>query len=222
VSASPQRAPRLPVCHVPCLGHVLHARIRLNEALATTILAVSAFVRPPRQAFACARALTTVTSCSLHVFESVSHLSAPLQQPVSLSPLSPFATASSRRLNQPCLRAVCACDPAPAARGAQRAARGLPGGLAGRADGRTAGRWLPVAQGGRQGSTRRRWKRPFDFPILPTRLLSSVPVWLPGWRHPEVCQRHVEDSPLTRVPPAPSGPLLPKPLYCHANDPITK
>ena len=102
------------MCHVPCLGHVLHARIRLNEALATTILAVSAFGRPPRQAFACARALTTVTSCSLHVFESVSHPSAPLQQPVSLSPLSPFATASSRRLNQPCLRAVCACDPAPA------------------------------------------------------------------------------------------------------------
>src|SRR4029434_1493185 len=141
VSASPQRAPRLPVCHVPCLGHVLHARIRLNEALATTILAVSAFGRPPRQAFACARALTTVTSSSLHVFESVSHPSAPLQQPVSLSPLSPFATASSRRLNQPCLRAVCACDPAPAA-------RGLPGGLAGRANGSTAGRWLPVAQGG--------------------------------------------------------------------------
>src|SRR5262245_6679900 len=40
---------------------------------------------------------------------------------VSLSPLSPLATASSRRLNQPCLRAVCACDPAPAARGARTA-----------------------------------------------------------------------------------------------------
>jgi hypothetical protein len=153
------RCPRLPSephgC--PCatslaLATFLHARIRLNEALATTILAVSAFGRPPRQAFACARALTTVTSSSLHVFESVSHPSAPLQQPVSLSPLSPFAIASSRRLNQPCLRAVCACDPAACG--------------AGRADGRTAGRWLPVAQGGRQGSTRRRWKRPFDFPIL--------------------------------------------------------
>jgi hypothetical protein len=179
VSASPQRAPRLPVCHVPCLGHVLHARIRLNEALATTILAVSAFGRPPRQAFACARALTTVTSYSLHVLESVSHPSAPLQQPDSLSPLSPFATASSRRLNQPCLRAVCACDPAPAA-------RGRPGGLAGRADGRTAGRWLPVAQGGRQGSTRWRWKRPFDFPTLsPNVLYRSTPPQCPstGSRH---------------------------------------
>src|SRR5262245_33483975 len=62
------------------------------------------------------------------MFESVSHPSAPLQQPVSLSPLSPFATASSRRLNQPCLRAVCACDPAPAARGA-RTAEQLGGGF---------------------------------------------------------------------------------------------
>ena len=35
-SASPLRAPRRPVCHVPCLGRVLHARTRLNEALAMT------------------------------------------------------------------------------------------------------------------------------------------------------------------------------------------
>jgi predicted metalloprotease with PDZ domain len=31
-----------------------------------------------------------------------------------------------------------------------------------------------VAQGGRQGSTRQRWKRPFDFPIL-TRLAHYRP-----------------------------------------------
>ena len=31
-----------------------------------------------------------------------------------------------------------------------------------------------MAQGGRQGSTRRRWKRPFDFPIL-TRLAHYRP-----------------------------------------------
>jgi hypothetical protein len=37
----------------------------------------------------------------------------------SLPPLSPFATASSRRVNQPCLPTVCACDPAPAARSAR-------------------------------------------------------------------------------------------------------
>ena len=28
--------------------------------------------------------------------------------------LRPFATANSRRLNRPCRRAVCTCDPAPA------------------------------------------------------------------------------------------------------------
>jgi hypothetical protein len=53
-SASPQRAPRLPVGHIPCEGHVLHARTRLNEDLATTVLAVPSFV--PLSS-ACARGL---------------------------------------------------------------------------------------------------------------------------------------------------------------------
>src|SRR5262249_28779101 len=55
-------------------------------------------------------------------------------------------------------------DPEPAALRGEPASA-LPGGRAGLADGRTAGRERPVARGGRQGA-RRRWKRPFDFPIL--------------------------------------------------------
>jgi hypothetical protein len=45
---------------------------------------------------------------------------------------------------------VFAARPEPAPLNGRRAAGGLPGGLAGLADGRTAGRWLPVARGGRQ------------------------------------------------------------------------
>src|SRR5262245_7350942 len=33
-SASLQRAPLLPVCRIPCLGSVLHARTRLHQSLA--------------------------------------------------------------------------------------------------------------------------------------------------------------------------------------------
>jgi hypothetical protein len=56
-SASPQRAPRLPVCHIPCLGRVLHARTHLNEALATTSSLSQRVYPSPPQASACARGL---------------------------------------------------------------------------------------------------------------------------------------------------------------------
>jgi hypothetical protein len=46
---------------------------------------------------------------------------------------------------------VFAARPKPATLSGRRAAGGLPGVFAGLADGRTAGRWLPVARGGRQG-----------------------------------------------------------------------
>src|SRR5262249_54853684 len=59
-SASPQRAPRLPVCHISCLRRVLHARTRSNEAFATTMLAVPSWVpvlrsRPARVPEGCNR-----------------------------------------------------------------------------------------------------------------------------------------------------------------------
>src|SRR5215831_13507303 len=61
------RVPLRPVCHIPCRGRVLHGT-RLNEALAMTMLAVPSCVpvSAPQQASACARALSTVTSCQPH------------------------------------------------------------------------------------------------------------------------------------------------------------
>ena len=34
VRVHPQRVPRLPVCRIPCLGSVLHARTRVHQSLA--------------------------------------------------------------------------------------------------------------------------------------------------------------------------------------------
>jgi hypothetical protein len=61
------RVPLRPVCHIPCRGHVLHGT-RLNEALAMTMPAVPSCVpvSAPQQASACARALSTVSSCQPH------------------------------------------------------------------------------------------------------------------------------------------------------------
>ena len=59
--------------------------------------------------------------------------------------LQPHCNASPRRLNQ---SACGGLRPRRAERGGRRAVGGRPDGLA---DGRTAGRWLPVARGGRQG-----------------------------------------------------------------------
>jgi len=49
-------------------------------------------------------------------------------------------------------QSACAARSAPATLRLRRAVGGRPGGLA---DGRTAGRWLPVARGGRQGGRAR-------------------------------------------------------------------
>src|SRR4029453_6299801 len=82
------RVPLRPVRPIPCRGHVLHGT-RLNEALAMTMLAVPSCVpvSAPQQASACARALSTVTSCQPHCNSS-----------------QPFAPASAARAGACCRR----------------------------------------------------------------------------------------------------------------------
>jgi hypothetical protein len=55
-----QRDPRLPVCGILCLGRVLHARTRLNEALATSSLSHHVYPSPPRVPEGGHRPMTTV------------------------------------------------------------------------------------------------------------------------------------------------------------------